>query len=65
VAAGLAITAKQGGETRFLNGDLLDFQTRDLTALIGGTYITGHPDVVRRLLPLVTPRAEQIQHPAW
>lgn len=65
VAAGLAITAKQGGETRFLNGELLDLQTRDLTALIAGTYITGHPDVVRRLIPLVTPRAERIQHPAW
>ncbi len=65
VAAGLAITARQGGETRFLNGDLLDFRTRDLTALVGGTYVTGHPDVVRRLIPLVTPRATPIQHPAW
>jgi myo-inositol-1(or 4)-monophosphatase len=64
-AAGLAITAKQGGETRFLNGEVLDFQTRDLARRVEGFYITGHPDVIERLIPLVHRRDQLIEQPVW
>ena len=64
-AAGLAITAKQGGETRFLDGKELDLQTLDLTRRVDGFYITGHPDVIERLTPRVHLRERLIQHPVW
>ncbi|MBN1202079.1 MAG: inositol monophosphatase [Anaerolineae bacterium] len=65
IAAGAAIITKLGGEIRFLSGEALDFRTLDLTACINGMYIAGHPDVVRRLLPLITPRNAPRTHPDW
>lgn len=65
IAAGAAFMAKQGGEIRFLSGERLDFATARLTQKIKGLYAVGHPDVVRRLLPLVTERPQPVHHPAW
>jgi len=64
-AAGAAFMAKQGGEIRFLSGELLDFRAIDLTQRIRGMYVAGHPDVVGRLIPLVTPRDKPVHHPDW
>ena len=65
IAAGAAFMAKQGGEFRFKTGQPLDFSTIDLHKPIMGLYAAGHPDVVRRLLPLVNPRPAPYEHPAW
>ncbi len=65
IAAGAAFMAKQGGEIRFKNGHLLDFSAIDLRQPIMGLYAAGHPDVVRRLLPLVNLRPAPYEHPAW
>ncbi len=65
IAAGAAFMVKQGGDFRFLSGERLDFARLDVTQRITGMYVAGHPDVVARLLPLITPRAESITHPAW
>jgi fructose-1,6-bisphosphatase/inositol monophosphatase family enzyme len=65
IAAGAAFMAKQGGEIRYLNGHLVDFAALDLTQPIKGLYIAGHPDVVRRLMPLITPREKPVTHPDW
>ncbi len=65
IAAGAAFMARQGGEIRFLSGERLDFATADLTHKFQGLYAIGHPDVVRRLLPLVSERPEPVHHPAW
>jgi fructose-1,6-bisphosphatase/inositol monophosphatase family enzyme len=65
MAAGAAILAKQGGEIRRLSGEALDFRTLDITRRMGGLYLAAHPVITRRLIPLITPRAEPLQHPAW
>ena len=57
--------AKQGGEMRYTNGDLVDFAKLDLTQRITGMYIAGHPDVVTRLIPLIATREEPVNHPEW
>jgi fructose-1,6-bisphosphatase/inositol monophosphatase family enzyme len=64
-AAGAAFLAKQGGEIRSLAGELMSFDGIDLLKPIKGMYIAGHPDVVRRLRPLVKKRDRRIEHPAW
>ena len=65
IAAGAAFMAKQGGEFRYTNGQLVDFARLDLTQQITGMYVAGHPDVVARLLPLIAQRVEPINHPEW
>lgn len=65
IAAGAAFMAKQGGEIRFKSGQRLDFSAIDVHQPIRGLYAAGHPDVVRRLLPLATPRPAPYEHPAW
>ncbi|MBN1678991.1 MAG: hypothetical protein JW966_01780 [Anaerolineae bacterium] len=65
VAAGVALVNAQGGETRFLSGEMMDFARMDLAQIISGIYISGHPDVVQRLIPLISLRDEPITHPVW
>lgn len=65
MAAGAAFLYKQGGELRHLSGDVLDFSKVDLLKPLNGIYLAGYPDVVRRLIPLLQPRAEPFEHPAW
>ena len=64
-AAGAAFLAKQGGEIRSMAGELVSLDGIDLLKPVKGMYIAGHPDVVRRLLPLVKKRDRRIEHPAW
>lgn len=65
IAAGAAFLARQGGEIRFHSGEVLDFGQLDLTQRITGLYAAGDPAVIERLLPLVMPRADLIELPAW
>jgi len=65
IAAGAAILSKQGGEFRFLNGELVDFSKMDLTRPIRDLIVAGHPAVTQRLIPLITPHRAPITHPAW
>lgn len=65
IAAMAAFLAKQGGEIRYDNGDLLDFATIALNEPIHATYIGAHPDVIARLIPLLNRRPQPIGHPAW
>lgn len=65
IAAGAAFLARQGGEIRFHSGERLDFAKLDLTQRITGLYIGGHPAIIDWLIPLVSPRAHVIEHPAW
>ncbi len=64
-AAGAAFLAKQGGEIRSLEGQLMDFNGIDLLKPVKGMFVAGHPDVVRRLRPLITRRDQRVEHPAW
>ncbi len=65
IAGGAAILRQQGGELRFLSGQPVDFSRIDLTQPMEEAFVAGHPDVVRRLIPLITPRRRTVQHPAW
>lgn len=65
VAAGAAILAKQGGGLYYQDGMLVDFSALDLTDRIHGLYFGAHPDVARRLGPLMMLRAQPIVHPVW
>lgn len=65
IAAGAAFMARQGGEIRFKSGERMSFADIDPTQRISGLYAIGHPDVLRRLLPLINARTEPVFHPAW
>ncbi len=65
MAAMAAFMAKQGGVVADMHGDPIDFSRFDLHQKIMGTYIAAHPDVVKRLIPLLHPRERDIHHPAW
>jgi myo-inositol-1(or 4)-monophosphatase len=65
IAAGAAMLAKQGGEIRAQSGDLLDFSRIDLAQRITGFQVAAHPNITRRLIPLITARPEPVHHPAW
>jgi myo-inositol-1(or 4)-monophosphatase len=65
IAAGAAILRKQGGEIRLESGELIDFSTLNLTQRIEPICFAGHPDVVRRLRPLIQWREKPAFHPDW
>ncbi len=65
IAAGAAMLSKQGGEIRLLSGEQVDFRTMDLTKRIDEGFVCGHPDVTRRLIPLIRARSEPRFHPEW
>lgn len=60
IAAGLAFMRQQGGDVRFLSGEALDLQHRDLLAPLNGLFAFGHPAVLDQLLPLVSEREEAV-----
>lgn len=65
IAAGAAMLNRQGGEMRLLSGEKINFRTMDLTKRIDEGFVCGHPDVTRRLIPLIQARPEQLIHPEW
>ncbi len=65
VAAGAAMLLKQGGGLYYQDGTAIDFTAIDLTDRIHGLYFGAHPDVARRLGPLMTLRDEPVVHPVW
>jgi fructose-1,6-bisphosphatase/inositol monophosphatase family enzyme len=65
IAAGVALILKQGGEMLHANGEPVDFTQIDPTQRIKGLHLFGHPNITRRLLPLITPRPAQLRHPVW
>jgi myo-inositol-1(or 4)-monophosphatase len=65
LAAGAAFLARQGGEIRTLSGDLLDFDTLDLTKRIEVMYVAAHANVIPRLIPLLSWRDDPLHHPRW
>jgi myo-inositol-1(or 4)-monophosphatase len=65
IAGGAAILNKQGGELRFLSGEVVDFSQIDLTQPMNEAFVAAHPEVVRRLIPLITPRDCSRNHPIW
>ncbi len=65
IAALAAFMAKQGGTVAYMSGDPVDFAQLDLRAQIPGTYIAAHPDIVARMISLLHPRTEDVNHPAW
>lgn len=65
IAAGAAFLARQGGEIRYLSGELLDLSTIDLTKRIDEMFIAAHANVIPRLIPLLSWRDEPLHHPTW
>jgi len=48
-----------------LSGEQVDFRTMDLGAPLDEGFVCGHPDVTRRLIPLIRARGEHRIHPEW